>query len=534
MFLTRVKNDSTGSAMIAVIGVVAITAIISVTVVATTISGLATTSSTKALVQARAAAEAGIDRALVDIQTTCVTTYESNTDPHYSYQLAYKIGTGAWVNGCPTAAAEYIRIRSTGYAKLPGVAGATSGDDVVLEGIYTNIPVYVEVPQVDPAVYAHTMQGSLRSFFLESSDDSIAADIQIKNGNVLCENGATIDGSVVLGNGYANLDNCNVNGDIHVSKYVIASGNNTTVLGDILAVGSGVSGDVVTVKSGSTLEGDVYAAGNISISSRVEGSATAAGSGTSKVVVTSTGRVLGNVISSGTATIASGTVSGVTSTGVAGLATVPAPQVPEWTDIPYPSSSWDGYHVVTWSGSCSVGNSHPFYEGLASLTATQGNVLVDARSCGAAGIDFQNNIRSIMLSANLTFIAQSFNVDKLIVTSNSSATRNLWFMVPDNLADQQPTNYGGQACDIKLTNEATFASTIAALVYTPCKIISDRNDWRGQFYSGSMEFLQQAQMVYVQVGVPGVDFRASLPPVLHLDDSVLGSRVSLREMSANG
>lgn len=520
--------------MIAVIGVVAITAIISVTVVATTISGLAATSSTKALVQARAAAEAGIDRALVDIQTTCVTTFESSTDPHYKYQLAYKIGTGAWVNGCPTAAAEYIRIRSTGYAKLPGVAGATTGDDVMLEGIYTNIPVYIEIPQVDPAVYAHTMQGSLRNFFLESSSDSIAADIHIKNGNVVCENGATIDGSVVLGNGYVNLDNCNVNGDIHVSKYVVASGNNTTVLGDILAVGTGVSsGDVINVQSGSTLKGDAYGGGSIRVDSRVEGSVTASGSSGSKVVVTNTGRIFGDLVSSGTATVATGTVSGVTSTGVAGLASVPAPQVPEWTDIPYPTTSWDGYYVAMWSGSCSVGNSHAFYDSLASLTATHGNVLVNALSCGAAGIDFQNNIRSIVLSANLTFIAQSFNIDKLEVISNTSATRNLWFMVPDNTADQQPTPYATE-CDITLTNEANIATTIAALVYTPCKIISDRNAWRGQFYSGSMEFLQQAQMTYVPVGVPGVDFRSSLPPVLQLDDSVLGSRVSLREMSASG
>lgn len=533
MFLTRMRNDH-GSAMVAVLGVMAVTTIIAATVVATTINGLGVTSSTKAGVQARAAAEAGIDRALVDIQGTCVTTFESTTGPHFEYELAHKTGAAAWVNGCPPAAAEFIRIRSTGYADALGVAGASGNDTVLLEGIYSNIPVFVEVPQVDPAVYAHNMQGSLQRFFLSSSDDSIAADIQIKNGDVVCTNNATIDGSVILGNGNVSLTNCEVNGDIHVSGSVLATGNGTTVLRDILAVGTGVSGDVTTVSSGSTVKGDVYSGGDVTVSSDVEGSVTVAGSSASKVIVTGTGRIFGDLVSSGVATVATGTVSGVTSTGVVGLATVPEPQVPEWTDIPYPSSSWDGYHVVAWSGSCSVGNSHPFYEGLATLTATAGNVLVDARSCGAAGIDFQNNIREIVLSANLTFIAQTFNVDKLIVKSNTTATRNLWFMVPDNLADQQPTNYGAQACDITLTNEADFAVTIAAMVYTPCKIISDRNNWRGQFYGGSMEFLQQALMTYVQVGVPGVDFRASLPPVLNLDDSVLGSRVSLKELSSNG
>jgi hypothetical protein len=532
MFLRQLRDDSRGSAMIAVIGVVAVTAIISVTVVATTVSGMAVTSSTKASVQARAAAEAGIDRALVDVQTSCLTTYESTTDPHYKYKLAYRIGTQAWINGCPTAAAEYIRILSTGYAKLPGVAGATAGDVVTLEGIYSNIPVYVEVPQVDPAVYAHTMEGTLRSFILTSSDDSISADIQIKNGNVVCENNAVIDGSVVLGNGYISLDNCDVNGDIHVSKYASISGNNTVVQGDVIAVGDGVAStsDAVTVAAGSTVKGDVTAGGSALVQARIEGNLKVAGSSTSKAVVSSSGRVLGNVVSSGTATVAAGTVGGTTSAGITGLGTIPAPQVPDWTDLPYPSSSWDGYHAVTWSGSCTVGNSHPFWDSLAGLTATYGNLLIDARACGAAGINFQNNIRNVVLSANITFIAQSFYIDKLVVTSNTTATRNMWFLVPDNTADAAPTAYPTN-CDITLTNEADFAPTIAAFVYTPCKIISDRNNWRGQFYAGAIEFLQQAQMIYVQVGVPGVDFRASLPPILNLTDSVLGTRISLREVA---
>ena len=37
---------------------------------------------------------------------------------------------------------------SLGYADAKGVAGADAGDTVLLEGIYSNIPVYVEVPQV--------------------------------------------------------------------------------------------------------------------------------------------------------------------------------------------------------------------------------------------------------------------------------------------------------------------------------------------------------------------------------------------------
>src|SRR5687768_16719594 len=99
MFLNL--RSERGSAMVAVLGVMAVTAIIGVTIVTATVNGMAVTSAAKAGIQARAAAEAGIDRALVDIQGTCVTAYESTTEPHFEYELAYRTGTNAWINGCP-------------------------------------------------------------------------------------------------------------------------------------------------------------------------------------------------------------------------------------------------------------------------------------------------------------------------------------------------------------------------------------------------------------------------------------------------
>ena len=532
-------RDERGGAMVAVLGIMAVTSIIGVTITASTVNALSFTSATRAAVQARAAAEAGIDRALVDLQSACVATSVSTVAPRFSYALQYTLaGTPVWRVGCPPVNAEFIKIRSTGYASALGVAGASSGDSRVLEAIYSYIPVYVELPQIEPALYAHTLQGSLQSFVLTSANNSISADILIKNGNVVCSNGATIDGSIVLSNGYVDLTNCNVNGSIHASKYVRASGNNTTVLGDIIAVGDGVAagGNAVSLLAGSTVRGKIYSGNSVLVDARAEGNVTAAGTSTSAVRVERTGRVVGDVVSSGPVTVASGgIVNGTISTSVTGLAAVPAPRVPNWTDIGYPSSSWNGYTVVDWQGSCTVGNVHAFWDSLATRTATSGNIVVNALNvCGAAGLNFQNNIRSIVLSANISFVAQNFFVDKLVVTSNNSTTRNLWFVVPDNVADGQPTPYSTGNCDITLTNEADIAPTIAAFVYTPCKIISDRNHWRGQLYGGSMEFLQQAQLTFVMVGVPGVNFNASLPPVLQLDRAVLGDRVSLREPGSGG
>ncbi|MET3767537.1 cytoskeletal protein CcmA (bactofilin family) [Marisediminicola sp. UYEF4] len=541
------QRDERGSTMLAVLGLALVTSVIGVTVVTATINGLGVTSSTRAGVQARAAAEAGVDRALVAIQSGCVTTFESTTVPRYKYELKHSINSvnPIWVTGCPTNAATLIKITATGYAANTTVTGASPSDSRTVEAVYANVPIYVPAPAIQPAVYAYTMEGVFRNFVLNSSSASIAADVQIKNGNVVCENGATIDGSVLLANGYIELNRCDVNGAIHVSKYVDIGGTGTVVKKDVIALGQGVAAgsDVVKLRSGiGEVRGSVNSAGNVQIDDLVQGSVSLPGTSSNSVKVGSGGRVQGNVVSSGTVAVTgSGAIDGTTSTNFTGLAPLPIPRVPDWTDIPYPHpTAWNGYTVLTWpsTSSCNIGNSNAFWDSLNAQSASLGNIVVDARSCGAAGLDFQNNIRNIQLSANITFIAWKFNVDKLVATTNSSATRYLWFMVPDNYTTPagQPTcpavvNPATPVGTITLTNEADIAPTIAAMAYTPCKIISDRNNWRGQLYGGTMEFRQQAQLTYVPVGVTGVNFDASLPPILVLTSSKLGGRVSFRELS---
>jgi len=546
------QRDERGSTMLAVLGLALVTSVIGVTVVTATINGLGVTSSTRAGVQARAAAEAGVDRALVAIQSGCATTFESTTVPRYKYDLKYSINTAAptWVPGCPTSAATLIKITATGYAANTTVTGASSNDSRTVEAVYANVPTYVAAPVIQAAVYANTMEGDFKNFVLNSETASIAADVQIKNGNVICSNGATIDGSVLLANGYVKLDRCDVNGAIHVSKYVDVSGTGTVVKKDIIALGQGsVAGsDVVNLRSGiGEVRGNVYSSGNLQINGLVTGNVSLSGTSTNSVKVGSSGRVQGNVVSSGTVAVTgTGAINGTTSTNFTGLAALPIPRVPDWTDIPYPHpTAWAGYTVLVWptTTNCTVDKNDPFWIDLSTKSAAIGNIVVDARGCGAAGLTFPSNSTDLVLSANITFIAWKFTVNKLIAKTpvGASTTRYMWFIVPDNYsdtgADGKPTptcpatvNPATPVGTISLNSEADIAPTIAAMAYTPCKIISDRNNWRGQLYGGTMEFLQQATLTYVPVGVPGVNFEASLEPILVLTGSKLGGRVTFREL----
>lgn len=537
----RLRGEN-GAAMIAVIGIIGVTMVIGVTVTASTVNALGVTSATRAGTQARAAAEAGIDRALVDVQSACLTSYAATGEPTFEYAMAYRMPTGTmWVDGCPPDDAEYIKILSTGFASDPGTAGATSGDSVLLEAIYAYIPTYTEVPQFEPAVYAYSIAGTLQNLQLSTASASIQADIHIKHGSVLCSNGANVQGSILLGNGYANLNQCNVTGSIHASQYVYITGNSSTIGKGVFANGdvADANGNVVTVHRDGTVYADIHGEGNVLIEGKAKQSVTASGTGSKLTVNSAYAQVTKNAISSGIVEVKNnGSVLGTVSQNVGGIVDLPYPRIPEWKDIPYPSTTgtWDGYHVVQWSGSCSIGSNHTFWASLTQLSATNGNVLVDARAaCGGAGLNFQNSIDWLLLSGNMTFIANQFYVDKIYAETADTYNHSMWFIVPDNVLDDQPTpSQYATSCDVYLTNEADFRPAIAAFVYTPCKVTSDRDKWRGQFYAGTMEFKQQATMTFVEVGVPGVDFDDSLPPVLNLNGSILGGRVSMRDITNGG
>jgi Tfp pilus assembly protein PilX len=534
----RRPGDESGSALVAVLALMLVTAIIAVTIVTATVHGLSVTSASRASVQSRAAAEAGIDVAVVGLKTPtdCATNgavFESTSSPVFRAAIEYE-SAGAWVPGCPPPSATQVRITSTGTAATPGVAGATSGNSSVLSATYNYIPDYVAIPHIDAAVYAHTMQGDLKSFNLDSENASLAADLQIKSGNVNCINGARIAGDVILGNGSATLKNCDVTGSIHASKSVSIDGN-STVFGDVIAVGQGVTGgaDVVAVAGGSSTAGDIYSGGNVTVSgngSVAKRNITVAGTPSNRATVTSGGKVLGNVLSSGTATVSAPQAGSSVSTAVEGLQAPPVPLIPNWTDVAYPSSTWaaKGYEEVLWVGVCTVSKTHPMW---ATLSARTTPTVVNALGC-ATGLKTDSNIDVLTLRTNIAFIAPQFDINKFdVIDANPDPSKpvSLWFIQPDNTADGVPT-CAAPPGGVRLNNESDIPSTVSVMVYTPCKIFSDRNGFRGQLYGGEVQFTSQAKLTFVQVGIPGTDLSGGVPPTMVLESGHLGNRVGVREL----
>lgn len=199
----------------AVLGLMAVTIVIGLTITAATINGLGFTSSNKASVQARAAAEAGVDSSLVGLSAaaTCPSSFTSTTAPKYSAAVAYLNGSGTVVS-CTIA--SQVRITSTGKAETPGVAGASSGDISKIEAIYPYAPA--STPGVVPsgaAIYLASGANFNNGGSIASA--GIVPAIQVKTGNFDCDNNTGIIGGVVVVSGTISLKKCKINGDAWAS-----------------------------------------------------------------------------------------------------------------------------------------------------------------------------------------------------------------------------------------------------------------------------------------------------------------------------
>ncbi|TFD13168.1 hypothetical protein [Cryobacterium sp. TMT4-10] len=434
-----------------------------------------------------------------------------------------------------------MKIISTGFAQANGVGGASAGDDNVVEAVYTYIPAEVTIPTIGSAVYAHTITGVLKNFTLDSSVNNVAADVQIKNGNAICTNGAKIAGNLILGNGYAALDNCTVSGTIHVSKYVTLNGGASLVQGDIIAAGQGVAAgsNAIAIANGATVNGSILSNGSVSVTSspgsEVKGNVTVAGTATSVATVANNSKVDGFVQSSGTIANA-GTIVGAKTQHVTGLVPPPVPLVPNWSEIPYPtpfsSTSWaaQGFQELVWNGPCVISGVDPSWTALSALTVP--TVVNTLTKCGAAGLSTDSNVKTLTLKVNVAFVSNRFAFTKLKVLSSDTTARRLWLYVPDsNSADGLPTCVAPSG-DITMSSETDIAPEVSVMAYTPCKFYSDRDGWRGQIYGGEVGFGQQAKLTFVPVGVPGVNLSGTpyVPPV----PAHLGVRTSLRDLVTSG
>jgi cytoskeletal protein CcmA (bactofilin family) len=581
MFLKAREN---GSALLVVVGVMAFGLLV-ISLLASSLTATFTYSSTtKVGVQAQAAAESGIAAALAGLNTigNCSVSggvYASSGNPHYRATIWRSMDGATWVKACPDLTTTQVRVISTGLAQGVGVGLANSQNQRIVEATYSFGAGSSGSNSPGTAMYLYSA-GQLDTYQINSSG-VLSSDVAVTTGNFACTGPTIIQGTVLVGQGSANLTNdCTVNNSV-VSTGSITLTAHSQILGDATSSGAGITvsnltsriggsayangafstngvigGNVeavgaATLVNGSSVGGNIKAGGAVSISGSVGGNVTTRGN----LSFVASGHVSGSITIGGTlsyggltnaaavsALISQGKVGGVILFGQTGLTAPtpkPAPILPPWIDLTYSFASWQANGFGTqliWPVAlgCRLGDSnstspsgvlYPWYQQLKSLSSP---TVVDARGCASVSGDI-----ALSLHTDVAFIGSNFDFDSVQINSADSQTHKLWFIVPDaqpTVAGPQCTKKGG---NFVVNTTSSVSANVDAFVYAPCSIaINNGTTWTGQLYSGDMVGGGGTRVLnYVPLGVPGTSIGGGpIPPT----GSQVGGLIFERNRSDNG
>ncbi|MDJ0376022.1 hypothetical protein [Cryobacterium sp. PH31-L1] len=506
-----------GSSMLAVIGLMAVAGVATLAIAGSTMNSIGVSSATRAGVQAQAAAEAGIDDALLKLRTApcnAATLGTSAPLPVARVTISHwPSAIGSWGEGCPVGdAVKQVKIVSTGNAIQNGQAGNSTGDTRTVEVVYNYESKTVAIPAIGAgtAIYSYALAGIGGSSKLywdgHRATPSTLIDqaatrpvVQVKTGNSTCASPTAAS-------------------SIFEADFVVEEGTFT-------AAGSCQIYGNVWAKQDTTTDGSAILWGNLATA----GLSTAGSS-----------QIYGNVwassdpVKSGTSII-HGTVSGA-------AAAPPAPTVPDWVDIaPYDAKTndWPDHEITILkkNNDCDVAAiekeikqfknpGNPNYEGLG---------IIDASIC-ENGINLDITTKTLELPRDLVIYAKKFTMGlDGQIGSDSATVRKLWLITSDETVDKKPTCIDQHDASV-ISNSFIVKPTVTAMLYTPCGIVLGAGDppsaqWTGQLYGGNVTVTGSAQLRYEPVGIPGTEILAGGAPGHAAREAKLGDRLSIRDLN---
>lgn len=522
--------------MLAVLGVMGVTVVIAVTTTTASLHAVGITTSTRASVEAEAAAEAGIDYAASQLATSvCRSLYSSSTAPVFSVVVSYSnLSTSpgttdtSWVSGCPTStSAQRLKLVSTGTASTVGVAGNTTGNTRRVEAIYPytpSPPSYTIVPS-GPATYSYSQQDSTINNLTITQAGTVRPSLVYLSGSATCTSGTQITGNVILGGGGLSVTSgCTINGDLSTSGVVSVQSGEVTGNVNASGVQSGVS---VSLSPSAVVDGSIYGAGPVLVDGKV-GSNVVAGPTAGTSTFSNQSSVGGSVVSAGTVSAASGSVKGTITQNMTGIVTPTVPFAPQWVDYPYSPSDWvasnGAPYAVTTMTSCTAS---VLSNSLATLASSTSPMILDTRACGAV-TNFSGYNMSLI--SDSVILANGFNFSSNNIQASSAPDKRLWIIIPDTVANRQPTCPTGGSANIG--NNVVIGPHVAAMIYSPCAISNGGDTWTGQMYSSSIGTNTNFILNFLQIGLPTVNLSTGqyLAPT---GTGVLGDRTSIRDLVSN-
>lgn len=264
--VSRSGEPESGFALITVIGVMAVIVIVALAVAGSTMSAVSFTTSTRAGVQAQAAAEGGVDAtwvALAGGDFNCASTGSTGTGSFTTATSFFNAAggpldcTGSKVSGTPTKAV----VRSRGIA-TPAIGN--SGTERTVTSVFDIVVTAAAAASLDKVVFS---EGDLtvtnNTSFTKNSLSPVPANLY-SNGAVNCVTDMTIEGSVLAQGDFNASAKCQVAGDLWAGGGV-SFATEAVIAGDVYSAG-GASTPAKSVSMGTAfVKGSVIANGGVTL-----------------------------------------------------------------------------------------------------------------------------------------------------------------------------------------------------------------------------------------------------------------------------
>lgn len=451
----RCRRGEDGFTLVAAIAVAFIGMLLAVTVMTVAVRSEASAGKDRGRTQAVAAAEAGLDTAVLAAQQssfTCgpTTTSVWSSPGNSSVVVTSRFFTAAGAQPCPVPSGTAIT-----RAEITSVATYTFGSTTAKRTMGATVQLSPSGALTSKyAIFgSENVAGTSGSQSLSATN---AGDVYVGTGDYSCGSGAVVEGNVIVAQGSA------------------------------------------TLVSGCRVTGSVWAAGDISLVSgaQVLGDATTWGG---SISVSSFAKV------GGKATVRSGTIS-TSSGGVivgerktdAALVAPPAVTLPR---ITYKVADWQaaGFVEGTWlKSSCSLA------AGQTAVLPYLVPTVVDARSattaCGAAGLSGASGAKLLVKTDVAIFTSKITAGSSFSIGSADDLPHKVWLIVP-----AAATGDYCQSPSSESTMTSGFDADVDLFVYGACKVtVASGAAWRGQLWAKSIDLVSGFKMTYVPVGVPGV------------------------------
>ncbi len=529
--LARRPGDDRGSAMVMVIGVASVIAILGATLVSLTVFASATSASTRAGIQAQAAAEEAIDNTIAQLHQSAYRGQETTFPCTLPYSTTSGSGTadvtlklryravGSMDFLCPQPSVVELaetEIVATSTVAIPTGNGESTSTRVVKQRLLVQ-PSGSTQPVFAYGVYSGDNLTTTNGFEVDGGDVHT-------NGNYACSVLGTIIGNLTAVGSVSLTNACEIKSVHSGGTFTCSSG--AKVDGDVVAAGTGMS----NISNTCTVAGKLVTGGSIKApnSLKVGGNMISA---TGSISIGPAGRVLGYGQAAGAISLDGGgslaTVfsSGHTPNAPSGVPDAPSPiTMPSitWTDVvppgsptPKPFGEWtkenaEANNAPSWSEvrsgtKCDVAKANYSLNG--RLVSPPAATVLDARACDVKLLGGSaSDPMELVLQDDLTIVARSFeSTNGLHVSSTkvgSDAKLRIIVPLPTGVASCSGVAQG----DIVVqSGGVVFDSNVDTFFYTngTVRLTNDVN-LEGSIYACKTNFSVNTKVKYKDMTPPGM------------------------------